>query len=42
MLHGRSLQPCADFGEQGLALGSLGTVDPHLDEFVGLEPAFDL
>ncbi len=42
MLHGRRFQPGADFGEQGLALGPLGAINAHLDEFMGLEAAVDL
>jgi len=42
MLYWGGLQPGADFGEQGFALGALGTIDAHLDQFVGLEAAVDL
>jgi hypothetical protein len=42
MLYRGGFEPRADFGEQGLALGALGAIDAHLDQFMGLEAAVDL
>ena len=41
MLHGGGLQSCTDIHEERSAPPAFGTIDAHLDQFVGLEATVD-